>query len=86
MWVKEDDIKDREQITQYDQAIIENRTIKEIIGATTANSRNVTSMWFYVQWVDEEPCGAWLSSEVIKASFPQDLIKFYEGRLTISRV
>lgn len=85
--MKDADIKDRKKIAQYDEATIKNRTIKEIIGATTAKSRrNVTSIWFYVQWVDEQICGAWLSSEVLKASFPQDLIKFYEGRLTISWV
>lgn len=82
-WIREDEIKDRKRITEYNESLIQHRRIKSIIGAAPATSKNGECIWFYVQWVDDKPSGAWLPAQVLKTNFPQDLIKFYESHLTI---
>lgn len=83
VWVKEHQIKNHKRIDRYDEQVIKDRHIQQIVGATPTKK----SIWFYVQWVsgmdDPQASGAWLSSQILKEKFPQELIKFYESHLTV---
>lgn len=86
VWIKEDEIRNRRLIANYDAALIKDRVIKNIIGAAPAKTKRGESIWYFCQWVDAEIVGAWLHSEVMKKRFPQELIKFFEDHLKIGGV
>lgn len=81
VWVKESQIKDPKRIQRFDEMVTKDREIRQIVGATPTKESQV---WFYVQWVDDPTNGAWLSSDILKKQFPQELIQFYESHLTVT--
>lgn len=80
-WINEKEIKDPRQIVNYNESVLRNRTIIQVIGATPTGRKN--QVWFYVQFAEDIYKGAWFSGEFLKKRYPQELIRFYEKHLLI---